>query len=166
MSNPTTEKFRCATCAFWSLKPELQPPAKPTQVTPSATVQPAPDLGGECHLNPPVMHMIQIPSKLDPRQGQLQQLPVYPIKLDSGRCGHHSELAPMQIRAAILYGIRAWINRDVTLEATPEADARAAGLSRIPSLKEAKEIAVVGAPGSLSFKGVELDIPNMPVKKE
>jgi len=151
-------KNTCVSCAYWRLTPGIEGPARPRLVTPSATVDLPPDRVGECHLNPPTMHMIQVPSKLDPRQGQLQQLPVYPVKLESGVCSHHSELGPQQLRAAILYAVRAWINRDVTLDGSPESEARSAGLSRIPSLKEAKEMAVVGAPGSLSFKGRELDI--------
>jgi len=164
MSN--TVKFNCASCGYWHLSPGIEGPARPRLVTPSATVDLPPDRVGECHLNPPVMHMIQVPSKLDPRQGQLQQLPVYPVKLESGVCSHHSELGPQQLRAAILYAVRAWINRDVTLDGSPESEARSAGLSRIPSLKEAKEMAVVGAPGSLSFKGRELDIADQASNKE
>lgn len=129
------EKFSCASCEYFRANSALEQPGVIAANDTNGSRIKAED-SGHCYLNPPRFHMIAVPSKMDPRVGQLQQLPVFPIVLGNGTCSWHSARVEMLLKGAIKFQER---NRREYLDYRPgqNDDRIAAGFSRMPSIAEA-----------------------------
>ena len=133
-----TEKYNCASCEYYRANPMLEQPGL-IAANDNNGSRAKSDSAGLCHAKPPAFHMIMVPSKLDPRVGQMQQLPVYPIVNESATCQYHSGRVELLFKGAIRFAIRTsreWLD----YRPGQNDDRIAAGFSRMPNIAEAMRL--------------------------
>lgn len=136
-----TDKYNCGNCDFWLEDPTLTPTGGPLLTMHDSGAKRAMRLG-HCRKDPPSMVMVPVPHPMDPRQVQMRLQRHYPITQPDEFCSHHPILKADTLRGMAAMAVQAYLRDVLDYKPGTYPDQNAAGFNRIPTLEEAKTLAL------------------------